>query len=312
MDSLLSLVVQDEKVNQLLDNLRQSVVNHDAITLSEMDMLYIKRKFQEGIEIGEKGLHELSFDVMKSLADIADAKTTLIVWGRCPNKEHLDINKSYTNINLSHVMSSKYMDSMIAWSNAPVCKVCKKKMKSIASFNQYRFDKDYDSGLKILLTRIKTTSNVCYKIADMVFDIDRMFHHDKIINKYTQTLMDMYGIKIAFQKKENIFETIKMFNENSDIEVIETKDYLDENRKQSGYEAYKIVIKKKTQLFELQLQTLHMLEVERSYLKASHRTYKEKLMEDRKKLGLAYENLYNILLRAFSASEEISVEHQRH
>ncbi len=196
------------------------------------------------------------------------------------------------------------MDSIVAWSYSPVCKICGQKTNTIASFNQYRFDKNYTSGLKLMLSRIKTTSNICYKIADMVFDIDRMFERDKIVNKYTQTLMDMYGLKMAFQDQKNIFETLEHLKNEPSIEIIDEKNYLDERRKKSGYEAYKVVFKKNDQSFEIQLQTVDMLNLERSSLIAGHRTYKEKQMEDRKKLGQAYQNFYDVLIQAFSLYPE--------
>lgn len=303
-DSLLSLVVQDEKVNFLLENLRSSVQQNKPLLLNSGEIQYIKQKFQEGIQIGEKGLHELSFQMIQWFADLADAKVTLIVWGRCPEKTHLEINKTYTSIELGQVMSSKYMDSIVAWSYSPVCKICAQKTNTIASFNQYRFDKNYSSGLKLMLSRIKTTSNICYKIADMVFDIDRMFERDKIVNKYTQTLMDMYGLKMAFQDQKNIFEMLEHLKSEPSIEIIDEKNYLDERRKKSGYEAYKVVFKKNKQSFEIQLQTVDMLNLERSSLIAGHRTYKEKQMEDRKKLGQAYQNFYDVLIQAFSLYPE--------
>lgn len=298
--SLLSMIIQDEKVNALLQQLRQSAQENKPLNLTADEIMYVKQRFNDGIQVGEKGLHKLSFYFIQKFADIGDAHSTIIVWGRCPHIEHQDINKTYTNIELGQVMSSEYMDSMIAWSHSPLCKICKSKTNTIASFNQYRFDRDYPSGLKVMLSRIKTTSNICYKIADIVFDIDRMFQRDKIVNTYTQTLMDMYGIKLAFQNRNNIFDTLEFLKNQPEIEVIDEKNYLENHKKKSGYEAYKIVIKKEDQLFELQLQTQAMLEVERSHLRASHRTYKERQMEDRKKAGSAYQNLYDLLITAFA------------
>ena len=302
--SLLSLVIQDEKVASVLSNLRQSVQNGNEFHIEPEDISYMQKKFQSGIASGEKGLHDLSFHIIHSLASLTDVKTTLIVWGRCPDQHHPDIVKSHTQVQLGEVLTSKYMDSMIAWTHSPVCKMCKKKTNTIASFNQYKFDQNFPSGLKILLSRIKTTSNVCYKIADMVFDIDRMFQRDKIVNRYTQALTDMYGIKMAFSQKEHIFKALEYFKNQEDMEVLDEKSYLGENRKKSGYEAYKIILKKNEQLFEIQLQTSRMLDTERSTLTANHKTYKEKQMEERRQLGDAYQNFYDVLIQIFSSSQD--------
>jgi hypothetical protein len=303
-DSLLSLVVQDERVSSILDNLRKSAQERKEFHISPEDISYIQQKFQHGIAIGEKGLHELSFQLIKHFANLADAKTSLIVWGRCPDEHHPNIVKSYTAIDLSQVLSSKYMDSMIAWTHSPICKICNRKTNTIASFNQYKFDTKYPSGLKLMLSRIKTTSNVCYKIADMVFDIDRMFQRDKIINRYTHALTDMYGIKLVFSDVEHISKALEYFRSQPSIEVIEEKDYLGQMRKKSGYEAYKMTIKKEDQLFEVQFQTYRMLDTEKSSLTANHRTYKEKQMDERRQLGSSYQNFYDILIQIFSTSKD--------
>lgn len=303
-ESLLSLVLQDEKVSSVLDNLRKSAQEGKPFHVESEDIAYVQQKFQDGIATGEKGLHELSFELLRNFGTLSDAKTSLIVWGRCPDKHHPNIVKSYTKIDLSQVLSSKYMDSMIAWTHSPICKMCGKKTNTIASFNQYKFDHKFPSGIKLMLSRIKTTSNVCYKIADMVFDIDRMFQRDKIVNRYTQALTDMYGIKLVFSTNDNIFSALSYFRSQSDIEIIEEKDYLDKKRKKSGYEAYKLTIKKNDQLFEIQLQTNRMLETEKSSLTANHRTYKEKQMEERRQLGSAYQSFYDILIQIFSSTKD--------
>lgn len=300
-ESLFSLVLNDEKVNFILSNLRQSVQQDKPFHIRSSDIVYIKKRFQDAIQIGEKKLHEFSFDLITRMADMTEAKTTLVVWGRCGNPDHKDINKSYTNIQWGDIFSAKYIDSIIAWANSPTCKTCGLKTNTIASFYQYRFDHHYPSGLKMMLSRIKTTSNICYKITDMVFDIDRMFERDKIINQYTQTLTDVYGIKLAFQEMADVTAAIRYLRDREDLKILSEKDYLNENRKKSGYEAYKIILDREGQIFEIQLQTLQMLEVERSSLTANHRTYKERQMEDRKKLGNNYQNLYDVLIQLFSS-----------
>ena len=303
-ESLLALVINDEKVNIVLSNLRRSVQEGYKFEISPEDILYVQNKFHQGIATGEKGLHELSFQLLHDFASQHESKASLIVWGRCPDLHHPDIVKSYTRIDLSQVMSSKYMDTMIAWTHSPICKLCKKKTNTIASFNQYKIDAEYASGLKLLLSRIKTTSNICYKIADIVFDIDRMFQRDKVVNRYTQALTDMYGVKMIFSNNENIFTALDYFKNNSDIKILEEKDYLGDLKKKSGYEAYKVIIQKSNQLFEIQFQTTKMLEVERKTLTASHKTYKEKQMEERRLLGDEYQNFYDILIQLFSKSKD--------
>jgi len=50
-------------------------------------------------------------------------------------------------------------------------------------------------GIHLISTRIKTPSNLAYKVADILFDIDKMFRRDKVSNQYSQVIKDVYGVK---------------------------------------------------------------------------------------------------------------------
>ncbi len=78
-------------------------------------------------------------------------------------------------------------------------------------------------------------------------------------------------------------------------ELLEAKDYLGSRRKESGFEAYKIVIQRNHQIFEVQLQTEAMLERENQGFTENHLTYKERQMRLRAQLGKGYEEIYKAL-----------------
>ena len=147
----------------------------------------------------------------------------------------------------------------------------------------------------MISTRIKSPSNLAYKVADILFDIDRMFHRDKVLNQYSQVVKDVYGIKVITRDLATLQKTIQWFQALPLHELLETKDYLGPRKKKSGFEAYKIAIQRNHQVFEVQLQTETMLERETLGFRENHLTYKERQMRLRAKLGKRYEEVYKAL-----------------
>ena len=105
----------------------------------------------------------------------------------------------------------------------------------------------------------------------------------------------MYGIKIITNDLDSLQKTIRWFKGYPQHELLETKDYLGSNKKRSGFEAYKLIIQRPHQLFEIQLQTEAMLERETLGFRENHSTYKEKQLRMRAQLGNRYMNVYNTL-----------------
>ena len=99
----------------------------------------------------------------------------------------------------------------------------------------------------------KPPSNLAYKVADILFDIDKMFHRDKLLNQYSQVVKDVYGIKVITRDLVILQKTIQRLQGLSHHELLEAKDYLGPRKKKSGFEAYKIVMQRNHLVFEVQL-----------------------------------------------------------
>jgi ppGpp synthetase/RelA/SpoT-type nucleotidyltranferase len=150
-------------------------------------------------------------------------------------------------------------------------------------------------GIRLISTRIKAPSNIAYKVADILFDIDKMFRRDKILNRYSQIVKDLYGMKIVTEDPKSLGKVIRWLKELPPHELLEAKDYLGPRKKKSGFEAYKIAIQRGHQVFEVQLQTDAMLARENIGFRENHLTYKERQMRLRAKLGKRYEEVYKAL-----------------
>lgn len=299
-DAPLVEVVRDRRFDEILGALRNAIRAGQPITIAPKDVDYIRRSFHRGIRLGERRLHQLARMFLGELAPDSKIKTTFVIWGRCSKPAHSEVLKEHVPIHSPEKELYSRPDSEVSEENAPICPRCGLKTRGILSFVQYQPDPIPESGLVLLSTRIKTTSNLCYKIADMVFDIDRMFQRDKIRGRFSQTVTDVYGIKVILRNGSQIWEVLKRLRRMTDPKVLEEKDYIGARKKKSGFEVYKVIARSRNQLIEIQLQSKAMFESEETSLPASHRTYKEKQKGNRRKLGKEYVELYRVLTQLFA------------
>jgi len=295
--SPLEKVVQDPKLTQILEAMRKSIHRNEEFQIKKEDVCHVREVFCDAIEVGEKGLYTFTQD----LADgMLGCKVFLFseVWGRCIHKEHGGIQKSQTRLQGSFRDLNEEGDSHRSFLHAPVC-WCGEKTLSVASFVKGVVEKEDPFGIRLISTRIKTPSNLAYKVADILFDIDKMFRRDKVLNQYSQVIKDVYGIKVITKDLTALQKTIQRFQALFLNELLETKDYLGPRKKKSGFEAYKIAIQRNHQVFEVQLQTEAMLERENIGFRENHLTYKERQMRLRAQLGKRYEEVYKALVILF-------------
>jgi hypothetical protein len=303
-DSPLYEAVRDQRFNEILGLIRRAVHLGQPITIDPKEVDYIRRTFHKGLLLGERRLHELAQRLLQVFGTDGKTKTAFVVWGRCSKPTHAELLKETVVISRPETELYQQPDSKFSDEHAPVCPRCGLKTAGILSFVQYKPEPTPESGLVLLSTRIKTTSNLCYKVADMVFDIDRMFQHDKIHGQFSQIVTDVYGVKLIFRNENQIVDALKKIHQSSEFSTLDEKDYLGLRKKKSGFEVYKLITKWKEQLFEIQVQSRAMYEREETNLPASHRTYKEKQMADRRKLGKEYLELYRVLTQLLAPPEQ--------
>jgi ppGpp synthetase/RelA/SpoT-type nucleotidyltranferase len=291
--SPLEKVVQDPKLTRILEAMRNSIRRNEEFQIERENVCHVREVFCAAIEGGEKGLYSFA----QGLADgMLGCGVSLFseVWGRCIHKEHGGIQKSQTRLQGSFRDLNEEGDSDRSFLHAPVC-WCGEKTLSIASFVKGVVERENPFGIRLISTRIKTPSNLAYKVADILFDIDKMFRRDKILNRYSQIVKDVYGIKVITKDLTALQKTIQWFYGRHRHELLEVKDYLGPRRKKSGFEAYKIAIQQNHQVFEVQLQTEAMFQRENLGFRGNHLTYKERQMRLRAQLGKRYEEVYKAL-----------------
>jgi ppGpp synthetase/RelA/SpoT-type nucleotidyltranferase len=291
--SSLEKVVQDPKLTQILEAMRNSIHRNEEFQIEKEDVCHVREVFCAAIEAGERGLYNFTQDLAEGMLG---CRVSLFseVWGRCPNKRHGKIQKTQVRLSGDFRSLTGQGDSNLASLYAPLC-WCGEKTLSIASFVKGVVENENPFGIRMISTRIKTSSNLAYKVADILFDIDKMFRRDKVLNQYSQVIKDVYGIKVITKDLTALQKTIQWFHGRPGHELLEVKDYLGPRKKKSGFEACKIVIQRNHQVFEVQLQTDAMLERETLGFRENHLTYKERQMRLRAKLGKRYEEVYKAL-----------------
>lgn len=301
-ESPLAEVVRDRRINSILEAARLAVRNNQSIIIEPKDIDYIQRSFVRGLSLGEKKLYDLVADILKHFEPGSPQKIKLITWGRCST--HTKDEPLVQETDLTHEREKLFTvsDTLLSSQYPPTCPECSARASTIASF--IRHIPQSPKSISFIQTRIKTTTNLCYKIADMVFDIDFMFQRDKIYNEFSQVVTDIYGLKVITKTSDDLRKTIEFLRVLPNSEVVEEKDYTGLRRKKSGYEAYKTVVRRDKQLFEVQIQTEEMFHNEQNSHAANHRTYKEIQMAQRKKLGREYIALYKALSQLFSSPEQ--------
>jgi hypothetical protein len=265
---------------------------------------YIRRSFSKGLALGKRRLRELTDMFLKEFAADRLIRVTLIVWGRCPVKGHDGLVTRELDLTGDGELKLKTSDAHLSAQHKPVCPLCGEITPVIASFLRHEPEPDPGGLLVHLFTRIKTTSNLCYKIADLVFDIDFMFQRDKIYNEFSQMVSDVYGIKTVVARDDQIPAILHFVRRLPGATVVGEKDYTGTKRKKSGFEAHKLVIRKDRQLFEIQIQSREMYDIEQTSHTANHRTYKEIQMGDRRKLGREYVEVYQALSELLKSPEQ--------
>jgi ppGpp synthetase/RelA/SpoT-type nucleotidyltranferase len=273
--------------------MRNSIHRNEEFQIEKEDVCHVRGVFCAAIEAGERGLYTFTQD----LADgMLGCRVSLFseVWGRCIHKEHGGIQKSQTRLQGSFRDLNEEGDSHRSFLHAPLC-WCGEKTLSIASFVKGVVEEENLFGIRLISSRIKTPSDLAYKVADILFDIDKMFRRDKILNRYSQVVKDVYGIKVITRDSLTLQRAIQWFYRLPGQEILEAKDYLGLRKKKSGFQAYKLVIQRNHQVFEVQLQTGAMLERENLGFRENHLTYKERQMRLRGKLGKRYEEGYKAL-----------------
>lgn len=147
-------------------------------------------------------------------------------------------------------------------------------------------------GVVRIMTRIKAEEEICSKVADELFELDRIVKRDKELRHLSRYVKDVFGLKIVVSSADDVrrvqdkltglvfpprwLERLRLptDEDHQRLDFIEVKDYA-ESSKQTGWSAMKSVVRWRGRTFEIQVQPLQNFLRERERLtRESHESFK--------------------------------------
>lgn len=164
----------------------------------------------------------------------------------------------------------------------------------ISNVVEYEADSPNAWSVYRLLTRIKAEEEIWNKVADEIFELDRLVLKDKQLRHLGRYVKDVFGVKIVVgtaqdaERLQGVLHALRFDDARLEaqklpldaphrtLKFLEVKNYLEqESRKRSGWAAMKSVVEWAGRTFEVQIQPLSNFLHERERLtRESHASFK--------------------------------------
>ena len=307
--SPLALVMRAPEVNQLVGYLSAMARQiegrplHDhVLRFSRVGLEAVRESYRAAILRGEIRLHRLSGLLCDQLCP-GEMEIRSVVVGetkgdnrRFTLSQPVAVERLYGLTDLD--LGNSILDN-VRWRRSEQWV----KAELVANFVEYQPLRQNACGIHKMLSRIKAEEEIWNKVTDEIFQIDQLISRDKKLQSLSRYVKDVFGLKLvvsdeaearalAARLAELRFdrETLELLDVPFDplterLHVLETKDYLGgAERKQSGWEAWKMVVAWWDSIFEIQIQPQLNYFLEREKLTteshAGFRQRREKLRED--------------------------------
>lgn len=309
--SPLWMVSQEPLLNDLVlylarmrEQFEQAPDTHHQLTFSRAHLKQCRAAFDRMIRRGEEGLHRLCELFCNRLVGRYQLQSVVI--GEVPTSgerftltQNISRHDLYSTIDLDlgnrQLRKLQYFDGA-GWV-APTL---------VANVVEYQPTEPNQHGVQRLISRIKAEEELWNKVVDELFGLDTLVRRDKQLRHLSQYVKDVFGIKIVVGTAPEALElhrhleslrlsarelasvgSMEVFEGDADggsgsasnarLTFIETKNYLGNQEKRSGWEAIKSVVEWSGRLFEIQIQPLRNFWREREYLtRESHAGFKSR------------------------------------
>lgn len=303
-NSPLWMATQEPLLNELVTQLHQLRVrlmtDPDAfhrVCFSKAELDKVRHDFAKMILRGEKGLHQLSHLICNSF--VTSYQLRSVIFGEVDKTKGrfvltLDITPDELYSTLDIDLGTRQLNQLRFnvgtpeqenWSGASL----------VANTIDYLPTEPNDYKIHRIISRIKAEEEIWNKVVDEIFDLDSIVVRDKKLRQFSRFVKDIFGVKIVVGEDEDVHRVqhalseLRWSNEaltavsalpgpsTRSLEFVEVKDYLGRQRKQSGWEAVKSVVRWGDKTFEIQVQPLRNFLRERELLtRESHTSFKAK------------------------------------
>jgi hypothetical protein len=174
----------------------------------------------------------------------------------------------------------------------------------VANVVEYQPTQPNRYGVQKLISRIKAEEELWNKVVDEIFHLDALVDRDKELRHLSKYVKDIFGVKIvvsSIPEAAALHATLMTHSWNDrelsavgivdhalarTLHCVETKNYVTEHDKQSGWEAIKSVVRWNDRVFEIQVQSLSNYWREREYLtRESHAGFKNRREQIRQQVA---------------------------
>lgn len=307
--SPLALLTKDERTHRLLDRLASQLealrqaestgAKAPLLVLHRSEVDYARARWDDHVLRGEHRLYDLATLLARQLLGTRNLQLAARIIAS-PRQEktaqRIVIEETITRDDLK-----RYTDHTLAtriarrYQYRPSHRDPWGKLIARASFLELRPLEAGSDGAPVtrVLTRVKVDDQIWNKVCDAFFDIDHLVRRDKLLNRASKYIKDVFGLKLLTVQREESYEVGDLLDHMSfspedllelgipdadqDMELLESKDYLSlppAEKKKTGWEALKNVYRWCGQVFEVQIQTEANYFLEASDLSStSHRTF---------------------------------------
>ncbi len=174
----------------------------------------------------------------------------------------------------------------------------------VANVVEYQPSEPNRFGVHKIISRIKAEEEIWNKVVDEIFGLDALVKRDKQLRHLSKYVKDIFGVKVvvgstseaerlhaAIESMEWDAATLKrlglpLSEQTERVSVVETKSYVRDSEKESGWGAIKSVVLWHGKMFEIQLQPLGNFWKEREHLtRESHAGFKSRREQVRQKVA---------------------------
>lgn len=298
LDSPLWMVSQAPVLNALVGALQRhrraldEGSGGDRLAFSRAEVAKARAEFSEMIRRGERDLHLLASLLAERFLGTFQRKSVVI--GEIERTRErftltVDVTEEEvtgsTDIDLGNrVLARMAFADQRGWLRAGL----------ISNVVEYEADAPNLFQVYRLLTRIKAEEEIWNKVADEIFELDRLVLKDKQLRHLGRYVKDVFGVKVVVgtpqdaERLQDVLQSLRfddaaltarrlsLDESHRALSFIEVKNYLEqESRKRSGWSAMKSVVAWGGRTFEVQVQPLSNFLHERERLtRESHASFK--------------------------------------
>lgn len=309
MRSPLWMVSQEPLLNDLvsyLGTIKDALQNNPQATcdmkFSRSHLRDCRAAFDRMIRRGEEALHRLCDLLCATL--VGDCQMQSVVIGEIPtSRERFTLMQPISRADLYSTsdldLGSRQLRKLQYYEGrhwiAPTL---------VANVVEYQPLRSSAHGIHKIISRIKAEEELWNKVVDEIFGLDTLVKRDKELRHLSKYVKDVFGVKIVVNsvaEASALGEFLQTLTWSEDdvtkvgvdnlsgalsLAFVETKNYISEHGKDSGWEAIKSVVMWGGRVFEIQIQPLSNFWREREFLtRESHAGFKNRREEVRRQVA---------------------------